>query len=63
MNSNVVYEYKYCKDKNIQCIGFTSRPLLERVKEDLKDKTAVSDHINNCNICKNERITIKNFSM
>ena len=58
----MVYEYKCSKDKSIQYIGFTSRPLIERVKEHLKGKTAVSDHISNCNICKDERITVNNFS-
>ena len=50
---------------SIQCIGFTSRPLIKRVevKEHLKCKTAVSDDISNCNICKDERITINNFGI
>ena len=58
--SNVVYEYKCSKYKSIQYVGFTSRPLIERVKEDRKGKTAVSDHIS---ICKNERITVNNFGI
>ena len=53
LKSNVVYEYKCSYDKSIQYIGFTSRPLVERTKEHLKGKTAVSDHISNCNVCKN----------
>ena len=59
----MVYEYKCSKDKSIQNIGFISRPLVERVKEHLKSKTAISDHISNCNICRNERITINNFGI
>ena len=55
LKSNVVYEYKCSYDKSIQYIGFTSRPLVERVKEHLKGKTAVSDHNSNCNVCKNEK--------
>ena len=57
------YEYKCSNDKSVQYIGFTSRPLLERVEEHLKDKTAVSYHIGNCNVCKNERITVNNFGI
>ena len=53
--------------KWIQYTGYsyhnTSRPLVERVKEHLKGKTAVSDHISNCNICKNEKITVYNFGI
>ena len=32
LKSNVVYEYKWSKDESIQNIGFTFRPLIERVK-------------------------------
>ena len=63
LKSNVVYEYKCSYDKSIQYIGFTSRPLVERIKEHLKGKTAVSDHISNCNVCKNEKITVNNFGI
>ena len=59
----MVYEYKCSYDKSIQYIGFTSRPLVERIKEHLKGKTAVSDHISNCNVCKNEKITVNNFGI
>ena len=62
LKSNVVYEYKCSYDKSIQYIGFTSR-LLERIKEHLKGKTAVSDHISNCNVCKNEKTTVNNFGI
>ena len=63
LKSNVVYEYKCSYDESIQYIGFTSRPLVERVKEHLKGKTAVSDHISNCNIWKKKVIieTEKSF--
>ena len=44
-------------------MGFTSRPLVEKVKEHLKVKVAVSNHISNCNICKNEIITVNNFGI
>ena len=36
LKSNVVYEYKCSYDESIQYIGFTSRPLVERVKKTLK---------------------------
>ena len=55
------YEYKCSYNKSIQYIGFTSRLLVEILKEHLKGKTTVSDHISNCNICKNENITVNNF--
>ena len=45
LKPNVVYEYKCSKEKSIQYIILTTRPLIERVKEHLKGKTAVSDHI------------------
>ena len=61
LKSNVVYKYKCSKDESIQYIGFTSRPLTERVKEHLRGRTAVSDHIINCNTCKNEKLSVKNF--
>ena len=48
-------------DKSIQYIGFTSRLLVERIKEHLKGKTAVSDQISNCNICYNKKMTVNNF--
>ena len=59
----MVYEYKCSNNKSIEHIGFTSRPLIERVKEHLKGKTAVFDHISNCFVCKNERITVNNFGI
>ena len=61
LKSNVVYKYKCLKDESIQYIGFTTRPLTERVKEHLRGRTAVSDHIINCNTCKNEKLSVKNF--
>ena len=54
LKSNVVYEYKCSYDESIQYIG---------VKEHLKGKTAVSDHISNCNICKKEKLTVNNFGI
>ena len=61
MKSNVVYVYKRLKDKSIRYIGFTSRPLIERIKEHLKIKTAVSDHIIDYNTYKNIKLTVKNL--
>ena len=49
------------KDESIKHIGFTSRPLIERVKNHFKGKTAVSDQISNCNVWKNEKITVNNL--
>ena len=60
---SMFYKYKCSYDESIQYIGFTSRPLVERVKEHLKGNTAVSDHISNCNICKNKNITVNNFGI
>ena len=59
----MVYEYKWLYDESLQYIGFPSRSLIERVKEHLKGKTAVSDNVSNCNVCKIERITVKNFGI
>ena len=63
LKSYVVYEYKCSKEMSIQYIRFTSRPLTERDKEHLKGKSAVSDHISSCNICKDERITVNHFGI
>ena len=63
LKSNVVYEYKCSYDESIQYIGFTSRPLVRRVKEHLKGNTAVSDHISNCDVCRNKNITVNNFGI
>jgi len=41
-------------------IGFTSRPFIERT---FKGKTAVSDHIINCNKYINEKLTVNNFKI
>ena len=57
----MVYEYKGSKDNSIQYTKFTLRPLLERVKEHLKGKTAVSDHNSNYKIYKNESRTFTPF--
>ena len=57
------YEYKCSHDKSILYIELTLRPPVEKVKEHLKVKVAVSNHISNCNICKNEIITVNNFEI
>ena len=57
MKYNVVYGYKCSKDKIIQYNWFISSQLIEKVKEHLRRKTAVSDHIINCNKCINETMT------
>ena len=57
MNTNAL------RNDSIQCIGFTSRPLIEKVKEHLLGRTAVSDHIVNCNDCKNEKLSANNFKI
>ena len=63
MKANVVYQHKCSKDKSTQYIGFTSRSLVERVKEHLKKKTDESDHSSICNIFKDERITVYVFGI
>ena len=55
------YEYKCSHDKSILYIELRLRPPVEKVKEHLKGKTAVSDHISNCNVLKNEKETVKNI--
>ena len=42
---------------------YTSRSLIERAKEHLRGKTAVSVHIINCNKCKNEKLNVNNFEV
>ena len=50
LKSKVVYEYKFSKNESIQYIGFTFRLVIERVKEHLRERTTVLDHIINCNM-------------
>ena len=59
----MVYEYKSSKDENIQYIGFTSRPLIERANEHLRGRTAVFNHIINNNNYKNEKLSVNNFKI
>ena len=63
LKSNVVYEYECFCNKSIKYTGFTSKPLVEIVKERLKGKTAVSYYINSFNICKIEIKTVYNFGI
>ena len=63
LKSNVVYEHKCSMDESIQYIGITTRPLKERVKEHLRGRTAVLDHIIYCDNCKNEKLSANNFNI
>lgn len=55
LRSNVVYSFNGLCDTDISYIGKTKRHLAVRMDEHISGKSpsAVSYHVNNCNICKN----------
>lgn len=59
----VVYQFTCPKDSGAAYVGYTNRTLGERVKEHLRGGTAVSDHISNCDTCKNTKINLEHFTI
>ena len=68
LRSNVVYRFTCSCDTSKSYIGMTSRHLITRVKEhldlgDLHTKSAIKDHIYNCNSCSSFKQSIHSFSI
>ena len=61
--SKVVYKFTCPGDPDTNYIGYTNRLLCERVKEHLRDGTAVAYHIDSCTACKSKNITVDNFTI
>lgn len=59
----VVYKFTCLSDSDASYIGYSKRSLVERVKDHLRGGTAVSHHIESCNVCSNTRITAENFKI
>ena len=64
--SNVVYRFTCSCDTSKSYIGMTSRHLITRVREhlelgDLHTKSAIKDHIYNCNSCASSNLSINSF--
>ena len=63
--SNVVYKFVCSCDTNVTYIGMTTRHLGVRVEEHLHSKkdSAVQNHINVCQSCKDNKHLFDNFSI
>ena len=64
--SNVVYRFSCLCDENISYIGMTLRQLITRIKEhlnlgDVHTKSAIKDHIHQCQICSSSKHSIDLF--
>ena len=64
--SNVVYRFSRTREVNLTCIGKSARYLVTRVKEHLAlnsitRKSAVKEHILDCNICVKSDDILKMF--
>ena len=67
--SRIVYKFSCLDDPNTSYIGMTVRSLEERVKEHLRaqggkdSSSAVYDHIQTCQNCKNTKLSYKHFEI
>ena len=63
--SNVVYKFNCSCDADLSYISMTTRHSIVRVKEHLhsKDRSAVGKHIDNCHVCKEKPVGVKNFKI
>ena len=52
LRANVVYHFQCSCDKNLSYIGKTKRHLAVRAKEHLEGRTAISNHLDSCHMCK-----------
>ena len=62
---NVVYKFFCSCDTNMSYIGMTTRHLGTRIQEHLqvKGKSAIQDHIDDCQFCNQAYINIDNFKV
>ena len=63
IKSQVVYRFSCRKDPDAIYIGYTNRLLCERVREHLTTTTAISEHVDRCDDCKNRTITPNDFDI
>ena len=65
LSSKLVYKFNCLRDVNTSYIGETTRPLTERIDEHLskKKKTAVSQHIQQCEACKRHDFVLHDFEV
>ena len=63
--SKVVYKFFCSCDTNMSYIGMTTRHLGTRIHERLqpKGKSAIRDHIDDCQLCNQANINIDNFKV
>ena len=63
--SNVVYKFNCSCDADLSYIGMTTRHLSVRVREHLhlKVRSAVGKHIDNCHVCKQKPVGVKDFKI
>ena len=65
--SNVLYKFTCSCDKNLTCIGMSSRHLITRVKKDLNladsRKSTIKNHILSCPTCSNLQYNINSFTI
>ena len=63
--SNVVYKFNCSCDADLSYIGMTTRHLSVRVREHLHSKvrSAVGKHIDNCHMCKQKPVGVKDFKI
>ena len=67
LRARVVYKFQCLSDSGTTYIGETKRHVVTRVNEHLapkeSNKSAIKDHILECNRCKNGQISVENFSV
>ena len=63
--SDVVYKFNCSYDADLLYIGMTTRHLSVRVRENLHSKvsSAVGKHIDNCQVCKEKPVGVKDFKI
>ena len=64
LRSSIVYKFQCSADPNVSYIGETGRQLIRRVKDHTDSNTAVTQHIQQCQICHHNTDTlVENFSV
>ena len=63
LRSSVVYKFQCLSDSNCSYIGKTKRYLMKRVTEHKKAKSAIRNHLTNCNLCNTNENFLNQFSV
>lgn len=63
LKAKVIYKFTGSCDRNISYIGKTKRHLAIRAEEHFSKRSAILDHLNTCQKCKNSVSVEKNFSI